>query len=255
MHVLIVGDSHTGPLERGRLLLQARGEAPADIDWRIVALGSGARMNRAFWRARGDHAELTDARYRQRLARIPGDGPRPDVIGLSMPLWSGRVMRAMLSDAVLPFDLVEPGAAPGRLISGALFRRIVMDDMAPSLRLATFLRAAGMAVVVIEPPGIFRDYRYLIKAPARVVLALQARVRAIQHEGLAAAGLPVVALPKEARDGDGFMRRCWRHEDPTDSHHANAAFGAVMLTRVGEAARALHRDGQAGGACRAGGAP
>ncbi len=224
MQVLIVGDSHTGALERGRALLEQQDALPRGVTFRIVPLGTGARMDRPFWQDRGDHAVVVDKHYRQRLARIPPDDPRPDAIGLSMPLWPGRVMRSLLTEGTLPYGI----AAQGRVISRALLRRIVEADMVHTMGLARFLQGQGLPVFVVEPPGVFRDYRFAAPGLGPVV-ALQTAVHAIQRAEVAAAGLPVVAVPADAFDGDGVMRESHRHEDPTDLSHANAAFGAMML--------------------------
>lgn len=235
MHVLIVGDSHTAALERGRQLLADSGALPEGIDWRIQPLGTGARMNTAFWHEDRGDAVIADPVYRQRLPKLPPDDPRPDAIGLSMPLWSGRVMRELISGDTVPHDFGahDPGA-PGRRISNALFARIVAVDQQYILGLTRFLAGLGLPVFAIEPPGIFRDYRQLVRVTPAHALALQARVRALQAEAVRRAGASVIPLPAGTIDADGFMKAEFRHDDPTDSHHANGAFGVLRLQQIAD---------------------
>lgn len=226
--VLIIGDSHTGALERGRALLAARGALPEGFDWRIEPLGTGARLNTEFWYRDGDTAVIADPQYRKRLPVLPPDDPRPAAIGLSMPLWPGRVMRDLIVPGLLPWDL----GAPGRRLSSALLRRLVAADLRHILALAECLRGLGLTVFAVEAPGIFRDYRLLLHIAPAQAIALQAQVRALQAAALAAAGVEVVPLPPGSLDDEGFMRSAWRHEDPSDSHHANAEFGAARLLQI-----------------------
>lgn len=235
MHLLIVGDSHTGALERGRASLEARGALPADVALRIVPLGTGARMNRPFWRPAGARAAITDAGYRAHLPALPPDGPRPDAIGLSMPLWTGRVIRALIASDVMPYGI----DGPGRPISRALLRRLVQGDQQHTLALARFLAGQGHRVFVIEPPGLIRDNRFLLQLGPEALLALWAEIRAQMRAAVTEAGLPVLDAPAATVDEDGFTRSAFRHEDPTDRHHANAAFGALMVSRALDLARDL----------------
>jgi len=239
MHVLIAGDSHTGALERGRAVLDAQGALPPGIDWRIVPLGTGGRMNQPFWVRRqgpaGDHAEILDETYRTHLAKLPPDDPVPDVIGLSMPLWTGRVIRGLIRSEVLPYGI----DGPGRPISRALLRKLVHDDQQHILSLARFLREQGLPVFAIEPPGIFHDNRFLLQAGAQTILALWRETRALMQAAVTEIGLEVLDLPASMFDDDGFMRSTYRHEDPSDRHHANAAFGAEMIGLAADLARRM----------------
>ncbi|GAB4266201.1 MAG: hypothetical protein Kow0013_15110 [Pararhodobacter sp.] len=233
--LLIVGDSHTGALERGRARLAEAGALPAGIDWIVVPLGTGAGMNQPFWTPHRGRARLTQRGYRQRMPLIPPEDEVVDAIGLSMPLWYGRVLRGLIRSGVAP---VGSGVA-GRPLSRALFAHVVRSDMAFILDLVAFLRDGGLPVFAIEPPGIFRDNRFLLSHGAGDLLALQSAIQAVQRKALAELGVPCVDLPPEATDETGLMRSAFRHEDPTDRHHANAAFGALMIRRIADHLPAL----------------
>ena len=196
-------------------------------------------MNQPFWTRRqgpaGAYAEILDETYRAHLARLPPDDPAPDVVGLSMPLWTGRVIRGLVRSEMLPYGV----DGPGRPISRALLRKLVHDDQRYILELAALLHDQGLPVFAIEPPGIFHDNRFLLQIGAGTVLALWRDIRALMLEAVTGIGLEVLELPASMVDEDGFMRSTYRHEDPSDRHHANAAFGAEMIVLAGDLARRM----------------
>ncbi len=223
MRVLIIGDSHTGALKRGLAL----GPWPEGIAIEVAPLGLGAQMNQPFWEDRGDHAVLLDPQYAALVPRLPPVDPRPDAIGLSLPLWSGRLIRVLVESWLVPYG----AEGPGRRLSGALLRRLVQQDMAQIMALTRFLQGQGLPLFVIEAPRAFRVHRSVVLRGADFVLTMQRQIRAIQAAEIAALGLPIVYLPDSALDPDGFMSDRYAHEDPADTHHANAAFGALMIER------------------------
>jgi hypothetical protein len=236
LKLLIVGDSHTGALATAREQGQAAGTLPDHVDWTIQPLGPGLNMRQSFWEPRGDHAEITDETYRKRLPRLPPEDARFDGIGLCMPMWFGRVLRDLVQG-----DLTLPGIADGgRMISAALFRDLVLRDQQPALDLAVFLRGLGTPVFAVDTPTVFRENRYLVRVSPARLLGIVAAHRAVMRAELARLGLALVERPEACTQG-GFMRPAFRRKDPTDRHHANAAFGALMLDRIADRAPDLCR--------------
>lgn len=228
MRLLIVGDSHTSALEMGRAAAVGTSALPADIEWSIRPFGPGRHLHTQFWEPRGDHALITNEEYAQRVRRLPPKGSQFDAIGLSMPMWHGRVMREFL-DA----GMTLPGlGGEGQVVSEALFRHIVLSDQKPSLDLAVFLRGLGYPVFAIEPPTVFRVNHYLsFFAPERV-LGVVAAHRAVAGAALRRNGIPLVERPRNCADKDGFMWPEYKAKDPSDRHHGNAKFGIVMLSAI-----------------------
>ena len=239
MNILIIGDSHTGALERGRAQLEAEGALATGVAWRIVPLGLGAQMNKPFWRIAGDRAMVLDAKYRERMAKIPPMKGQTDVIGLQMPLWWGRLIRGLAEHGVIPYGY----DAPGRLMSRAAWRHLIRADMRHTLGLGVFLRDRGMPVFAIEPPTLRRSYRLAHRLGQVTTLALLAEIRDIQRGMLSEAGIPVAWMPQDAVDADGFLSDAYGHEDPADTHHANAAFGKRMLQQALPLAQSLMASG------------
>jgi hypothetical protein len=238
-NILIVGDSHTGALERGRAHLAETGALPEGVAFSIVPLGTGARMNRDFWQPEGAQARIIDPAYSAKMPLVPPEGATYDAIGLSMPMWSGRILRGLLTDGQAPLDAGGQGTPGQRPLSAAAFRRIVRADMGAIMGFARFLRAQGHAVFAIEPPRMFRHYRLLNTVSPGHALALQGAIRAQCRADVCDAGLALVDLPDWALDEAGFMRGAYANEDPTDRNHANAAFGARLLHDIAAALPAI----------------
>ena len=235
MNILIIGDSHTGALERGRAQLEAEGALPEGVSWRIAPLGMGAAMNKPFWEITGDRAQVIDPKFRQRLVKIPPLMGQTDVVGLQMPLWWGRLVRGLLENDMLPYGY----DGPGRRISTALWHHMIRADTRYTVGLGLFLKERGLPVFAVEPPTLRRAYRMARLLGTATAMALLAEIRKIQLEVLTDAGIPVVALPADAIDDEGFFSDAYGHEDPTDTHHANAAFGIRMLHQMIPLAQSL----------------
>ncbi|MCL4676937.1 MAG: hypothetical protein KJZ59_13240, partial [Pararhodobacter sp.] len=174
--------------------------------------------------------------YRKRVPRLPPAGAAFDAIGLCMPMWFGRVLRDFVEDDLTLASIGEGG----RLISAALFRHMVLRDQQPALDLTVFLRDLGTPVFVVDPPTVFRENRYLNRVSVARLLGFVAAHRAVMKDELARLGIPLVERPADSTR-DGFMRQQFRRKDPTDRHHANAAFGELMLDQIAARAPELCR--------------
>lgn len=226
MKILVTGDSHTGALAHGAK--QLRPTLPDGVEVLVKPLGGGHILPTPFFEDRGTHAEIVDPEYRRNFHRIPPLAWPPDVIALSAPLWPMRVMHGM----VWPKHSIDSAVPGGQPISRALFRRIVLADQRHVLGLCSLLTRVGMPVVAVSPPVMFRDHATLKHmAPGRV-RAMFDLYREIMLGELAARDVPVIDVPPECLDAEGFMRPEYRHPDPKDEHHANAAFGERMMARL-----------------------
>lgn len=223
MKILITGDSHTGALSQGVAL--ARAALPEDIDMVVKPLGGGHILPTAFFRDAGTHALIVDPDYRRNFHRLPPLAIKADLIALSAPLWPMRVMHKL----VWPRHGIDEPMPEGQPISRALFRRLVIEDQRQVLALCALLRRVGMPVVAVSPPVMFRDHVTLRHTAPEHVRRLFDGYRAIMLSELAARDIPVLDVPPECLDADGYMHPDYRHENPEDEHHANAAFGALMI--------------------------
>jgi len=232
MKVLIIGDSHTGALKRGldKLTESADPSVGPSVghDYLIRPLGPGANMAFPFWRADADSIEITNEDYHRQMPCVPPPRMRqPDAIGLCMPMWWGRSVSNMGKARV-----ALAGLPSGRAISYAVFRQMVLADMAHVLGLAETLQARGFETFAVEPPSAFRDNRLAPWFGMDWLLGHIKAHRAIMTEAMAERGIPIIRRPDHVSDDEGFTLQQYRHPDPQDAHHANADFGIVMLHQI-----------------------
>lgn len=225
MKILVTGDSHTGALNLAVRSMNAGGEIPDGISVSVQPVSGGDKLRTEFWRDAGDHAEITVTMKKDiGVKRLPPD-PTTDTVALCMPLWPARVLRPLVAGK---HSVAED--IPGRqAISRSMFRRMVLDDQHHVLRLAEFLRDRGVQVIAVSAPGLFRDHYTLRQDEPTRVLTMFQDYRAIMLKELERRKVPVVDIPPECLDDEGFMRSEFRHADPRDEHHANPEFGKLMI--------------------------
>ena len=243
MKILITGDSHTAALQRGLKALRAQGALREGVEVSVTPLGGGHVLPTPFWRDAGDHAEIIAPGYRAQFPRLPPQQPAidvlapdvlapdvlaPDVLALCMPLWPMRILHRMAGEKLALADRVADHAT----VSKAVFRQLVQADQQHVLGLIDLFNRIRMPCVALSPPVLFADHKVLSRYPAAQALRIFDTYRAIMLTELAARDVPVIDLPPEARQADGFMRPDFRHDNPQDAHHANAAFGALMIRRL-----------------------
>lgn len=233
MRFLITGDSHTGPLKRGLKKLREAGELDPSMHIRVQPIGGGHLVNRPFWEMRGDHVALTEPAYQTTFLRLPPAHSKLTGIGLSMPYWPVRLIYRM---SVSRLSLVE-ARDDLQPVSRATFRQILRRDQQYVLGFAENLAKCGVTVFAVAGPHLFRDNKVLARMPPDIAQAISAEYLAFMGGELARLGIDIVDVPPETLDDEGFTRPEYRHANPEDQHHANQAFGALMIRRVEDWAR------------------
>lgn len=234
MRILITGDSHTGALNRGLVALRAAPDRvqPALPNIRIRPLGGGHLLPTPFFEDAGDYARIVNPEYQRMFAQLPPksdpNAPATQAIGLSMPLWPMRVVHKMVWGRCTLAERIGSRTP----VSRAAFRHAVLADQKYVLALAALLQRQGLLVFAVSPPGLFADHATLRHLAPAHVLHIFNSYRAIMIDQLKQHNIPIVDIPLHCLGADGFMRPEFRHEDPKDQHHANAAFGRLILESV-----------------------
>jgi hypothetical protein len=238
MKILVTGDSHTGPLQRGLTLLQ-RDEPKrlAGHEVLIRPLGGGHLVPFPFFKARGDHLHITQPEYQVRLKRLPlPDVPDVDWYGVSAPLHTARVFRHEdWRDHVL-----EGEGGDGIPVSNALLGRLVDDDQRQVMAFMKALAALGLKPFAIEGPRPFRHHPAVAVVGAARVARIDRFYRERMMAWLVSEGFPVVRIPAALVDADGFMIEAMR-KGPDDAHHGNEKFGVHMIEAMLAALGALEK--------------
>lgn len=226
MKCLLVGDSHLGSVRQALNLAHKGGDAARFEGIVVRAMGRGCLMREAFFADRGDHAEIVDAEFRTRVARVPPLEPRYDWIGISGPMNTARVWRDPGFAAFKPYPLA--GGVP---VSVATLRAAVEADVRRSIEFVEVV-ARNARVFVIEAPWPFRAHRSVKANGAATVQFVHRWYREHVRSELARLEVPVLEVGDDCVDADGFMKEAFHHEKVTDRYHANAGFGRVVLERL-----------------------
>lgn len=229
MKILITGDSHTGPLQRGLHLLQR--DAPAKLAGHEIVvrpLGGGHLLPFPFFKAREDHLHITQPEYQVRLKRLPlPDVTGVDWYGVSAPLHTARVFRhEQWRDYAL-----EGEGGDGIPVSGALLARLVDDDQRHVMAFMKALAALGLRPFAIEGPRPFRHHPAVPVVGAARIARIDGFYRARMLEWLRTEGFPVVRIPGTLVQADGYMVDAMR-KGPDDAHHCNEKFGRRMIEEM-----------------------
>jgi hypothetical protein len=239
MNIFITGDSHVGALKRGYQLLEAGGGLRTDISVVMRPLGSGIHLRTPFFIDHGDHAEITEPGYRQRVPVLPVRrllgkrviyclaGPLNYILAgpnNKGPIWSSPTWRSYWVTGMPPTS--------ERPFSVGMLRGVVFHQLRYQLQLMDMLLRLGERVCVVEAPGPFRHHPSLVRASAGTVAGIHALCRKMIMDELKRRTILVAAVPRECVDADGFMLDRYRSENPNDAHHANAEFGVLMIEQI-----------------------
>lgn len=226
----ITGDSHTGALRRGLDRLAARGWDSHGVDVEVVGMGTGARFIAPFFRDEGTCARIVDPEYQQRVPALPLPGDERAEIAYG---WSGLFHFAKVWRDRTWADFRPPfHEGPGAPVSAGLLRSVVLDWFAPQLRLMEILRGTGAQVFVVESPRPFRHHPALARLSPQAAISVDRFCRTLMLGEIERLGVGLVRIPPECLDAEGFMLAEWRSAREGDPHHANAAFGELMMRRV-----------------------
>ena len=226
--VLITGGSHVVALNQGYNSLMRSAEVPRAMEFQITPLGGGLSISGNFFSRRADHVEITNPKFRARLKRIPPTDRSYDVVVLCTAVYS-RPIWYKADWAVYGV----PGISKERILaSDSMLKRVILDDNKYLVSLLKHLRELGLAVCVVEGPRPFRHNIEIARAGAAVVTYIDALYRSLTLELLGREDIPVIRLPETVFDEHGFMRDEFRHDDPKDKTHGNAAFGRLMMLEI-----------------------
>ena len=226
--VLITGGSHVVALNQGFKSLTESCEVPSTMRFQVKPLGGGLSIAGNFFRCRTDHVEITNPKFRARIERIPPAESSYDAVVLSTVLYSRPLW---YKEDWAAYGL--PGMSKGRIpVSNSLLRRVILDDSKYLISFLKHLRNLGIAVCVVEGPRPFRHNIEVQRVGPDTVRHLDARYRSLTMEVLAREDIPVIPLPDSVFDEEGFMLEEYRHDNPKDKTHGNAAFGRLMMLEV-----------------------
>ena len=225
--VLITGDSHVGPLNRGIQKLAEQNAVPDTLDITIRPLGAGALMKTPFFVEEDGVARMLPAEYKTNMLRLPTQGEYT-VYGFSGNFHTTRILRDVNWSNIAPIAV----AKDEQPVSTAFLNELFHEDQKYMLALLDVMLKSQVTVFVVEAPRAFRHQRIFERARKEVLFYIDQEYRKYIRRELEKRGIQVIAVPPGCLDEEGFMLDCYRHPDERDQHHGNAEFGEVMMREV-----------------------
>ena len=232
MHILITGDSHTAAVKRGLNLLESEAAVPPGFEVEVIGLGGGQHMLDPFFEVRDGVAVMTHPTFAKRLPLLPrpGAAERGTVYTWCGLFHFAKAWRDRTWIDFRPCTLAGKGAP----VSMGLVAETVLGWARHQLDLVHLVRRTGARVLVMETPRPFRHHWALKHIPAETIIEVDRYLQDLMMSELESRSIEVVRMPAECLDAEGFMNPEWRNEVETDEHHANQAFGALMIRRLCE---------------------
>jgi len=227
--VIVLGDSHTGALQRGLdLRLRERPDDARLASLQVRPFGPAHLMCTPFFEREGDHLALRPPEFRRRVPRVPFAHLRREAMplhALCAPLHAARVYRSLEWQRLDPPGIDEGGLA----VSASMLARVVDDDQRHVMAFVEALLALQLPLVVMEPPRPYAHHPSVIGAGAARIVAVDAFYRARMRGWLASRSVPVIDVPADCVGPDGLMDPAYRNPSDEDQHHGSPAFGARMI--------------------------
>lgn len=150
---------------------------------------------------------------------------------LSAPLHSATVVVDATWKTICPWNLWE--SLPDRLpISDQSLISCFRFHTEGHHRVVRLWREAGVDLAIIEPPRPLRRLVSWNKTSPDLIIYIDNAFRGHVREELAALDVPVIAVPPETVDEDGFTAAQFEPEALNDPHHGGLAFGDVMIKQI-----------------------
>lgn len=227
MRIFVTGDSHTAALKRGLLRLEASGWQPAGVEVTIQGLGNGAHLIKRFFRETGRGARIIEPSFCSSVRDLPFPGPEGKA---TVYCWSGLFHFAKVwrdrTWATHRLATTQGSAIP---VSRGMLRSTILLWFRHQLGLIDAVVRGGGVVMAVESPRPFRHHPAFQQSRPETIAAVDRFCQQVMLAELAKRSIPLVRIPRECLDEDGFMDTRWRSEREADPHHGNEEFGALML--------------------------
>lgn len=221
---LVIGDSHVATLKRGLDQLPPAQVADDVLD--IVGI-SGAQLIEPFFMIEDGVARITLPGLAGRIPRLPLE------TGVDAYFWSGlfhfaKIWRDPTWMRFRPWQV----AGRERPVSDHVIAAKLFAWFPQQLAAVEVLRRSGVPIYALESPRPFRHHPCLRAIRPEIVAGVDRVCQRIMHDHLVRLDVPVLRIPQDSQDADGFMLARWRHDKPDDSHHGGVAFGIAMVQRI-----------------------
>ena len=240
MMLRVIGDSHVTALALGWHQLTAEG-VKSDFEVTIGCLGSGVYLPSPFFVLEGNGIRWTCEDYAKGFLNIAGReimAREPGIIyGVCVGFHSGEIVRAPSWRQFRPWRIAAPGLVP---VSDGVVREAVNEYSRYVIELYDAMMRLDIPFFVIQAPPFRREHPCIARegSLADVAAEVDRLFRKTITDALAARGLVDVPPPRVTMDEKGFLLPEYA-VGGDDPHHANAAYGKLLMMDVLKAAAAL----------------
>lgn len=238
-NILLIGDSHLGAVKRGH-------EAdPGRYPWLSFAnLGKGQVAKTRFFEV--DEAACCvriTAKEWNRLefsGAAHGDQPAPDLLVVSLPINTSRILREFSWETHVPWHLKRKDHEVA--LSSAFVDSLIEQDSGHAVDFVIALSKIGLAVAVLEAPRFFEDAGYLKRCRLDVIQYIDNQYRQRVGQNLAQRGIGVIPQAPHTISDMGTTKMEFKNERPGDVHHANVVYGQLAIDQIRAFATKLMTD-------------
>lgn len=242
MTLIVFGDSHANALALAYAKLDEATRGRLERHYGVARIGCvmpAYRTMGTFFSVSDDGIQLSGTHLRARFSTLT-EGEEvirrndPRTFGISLGLHCTRLAR----DAAWQSFGILRGAGR-QFVSDAVLRAIVLDENQHVLALADALAAADVTCFFIGSPFVKRGFieRFATNMSSEGFVLFQKRYNAIMVEAIQDRGIPVFLPPQQAAE-DGILKPEFDVDDPSDQHHANAAYGRLVWAQIAETCEA-----------------
>jgi hypothetical protein len=229
--IFICGNSHVAALQRGLTKLD---RSSGDVT--IFPLGNGFYELTDFSGVKNGEVILTDPTYARNFETYAGQNhfDSSHIWGLCMGTHTARIYRNHMWVDSAPADMGGSGARP---ISEAVLDAIVDADQKYIKLFMSRLKSHGLKFFCISCPALRSDHPCFKSGILPEVGAFVDSYARERFKGwLKEQRIDFVDMPRGSVDAHGFLRPRYRQlragKGRRDPHHANAAYGKLMMQRV-----------------------
>lgn len=234
--ILFTGDSHLAAIRKSLDPTVAE-KLPGFVDF--APLGRGGEAVTDFFSVLDCGLSVTthgdgwrNRTFSRETVQING---QEAVLVLSMPLNTSRILRDYSWARNVPWSFKSKNIEIA--LSDTLLHELISYDSGNSIRFAVALQNAGVDVVILEGPRFFENADYLESCRFEVCQYVDEAYRRYVGRVLSENGLEIIAQPPQTITDYGTTNLEYDHPDPSDNHHANVAYGGLVLEHVIEFAK------------------
>jgi hypothetical protein len=236
MTIIIVGNSHVAALQQGADQIEGVGQV-----LKIAPFGDGAREYEPFSAVVNGQVVFTVEFSAQILLKLTGKNSfDPSCTwGICMGTHNTRVYSLQFWQTAAPSIIAGPRSRP---VSNAVLEEIFAKEQIFRKVFLSQLLETGVKFLIVSAPSPRRDGSAAIRGvPLATIEKLDRMARDHFRKWIGERNIPIVEPPEETMDEQGFLLDEFAQKTSVfggpDPHHANSAYGKIMVQKILDSAK------------------